>query len=211
MASYQEASRVPVDPQIDTFRGISPKRRSRRTIAIAAVVIVIAAGVLGLLGTALWETTQAAPGLYCGNTRACPLQSYLTLNASRDTSGDDTDLPECATTACNFYTFTVAVNTTYLFLGDLDFLLKEPGGDIATISGGLVVVGSSGTVLGTYNLHYSPDVSPWTPVSSANTSLRNGDAVLVFTTGPSAESLEGFELVAFGMNEFSGAISSPFI
>ena len=96
-------------------------------------------------------------------------------------------------------------------LGDLDFLIKDPGGTVGAIQGGLGVVSSSGALLGTYNIDYYPHVSSWSPGTAANTSLRDGDAVIVYSTGPSAESLVGFQLFALGMNEFSGGISAPFV
>jgi hypothetical protein len=191
------------------LQGKSPPRprASRQLVAVLAIVTV-AGVVLVSIGLAVWSEAEAAQHPYCGtNMTGCPIATTLNATASRNSSGKDSGIAECATNPCNFYNFSVTHVPPALTLGSLTFLLESPEGTVYVSQVGLAIISHSGVLLGSWSF----DTRAWTPSAASAVTLDIGATILVYATGPAPADLFGFSLVAFGQGDFSGAVNLPII
>jgi hypothetical protein len=189
-------------PQINVGGPSVPGPHHRRTLTVVLATASLSVVVLASIGFFLWEESSVTKCAGCTNA----LDRALALSTSRDSSGRDPTFFSCVTTACNFYDFSIVVNSTGLTLADLFFQVKDPEGAVVTTNVALAAVESDGRVLANYT--FSP--GGWTPSSSTATHLTDQDTILVYSWGSPPEDLSGFTLYGLGDEAYSGAISAEF-
>jgi hypothetical protein len=201
------------EPQRGTPFGSSVSRRVKQRkrkylivgASLAAVSVLLIIGSMALYGWGLFSETVNA------GDHPIPLVFALNLSASRDSTGVDSGLSACAAAACNFYNFTVLFAHSNLPLGDLLLQIRNPSGEVVTFHVGLVVIGPSGSLLGSSNFTGTFTGGDWAPAGAAGTSLRDTDIFVFYTAGPSPQSLTGDTLLVIGQNAYGSEISFPYI
>jgi hypothetical protein len=186
-------------------RAPAPPRAGRQFFVVLAI-FATAVSIQVSIGLVVWSEANATEYPACGGDNGCPIASALNLSANRDSSGMNSHTTACATDPCNFYNFEASHTAYGVTLGNLIFLLKNPGGSVYVSQVGLTVIGSSGIALGTWSFG-----GGWTPSLSNNLSFEKGDTLVVYATSPSPAELTGFTLSGLGQGGFSGSVPFPIV
>jgi hypothetical protein len=182
------------DLPTDKVRGArSPQRRwlilSLLLVALVTIVLVVAIGELVLSNKVV-------------NPNLSPLGSSLAFGRTSDSLGTDSKLIACATVPCSFHNFSVTTAATQLRIGYATFSITTSTGTQVFVRGGFAILAPGGNLVGTYNFSRNN----WTPSSASTMSLLTGDALLVYSTGPSPQNLAGDRLVASGSGPYTGTV-----
>ncbi|MCI4353135.1 MAG: hypothetical protein L3K14_07100 [Thermoplasmata archaeon] len=163
------------------------------TVLLVAIVVVLAAVVFVLVEN------------YLGSGASTPaLGEALALPTPSDAVGKTSSISACSTTPCNFYNMTVQSAASGMELKDLTFQILGPGGNVVIPTGGLVALNVTGVVIASFTLG-----SGW--VSGGTMLVQSHLTMVLYTSGPSPQSLAGDTLRVLGVAKYSGSISLTII
>lgn len=198
MNTPQQPGEPTGDPRIRSVGSAGP--RNRGALLAALVMVTIVGVLLTSIGFAWW---LEPPTRVCGGCTN-PLYRTLALSPSRDSNGTDSTFSVCATTPCNFYNFSVTVNSSSLTLADLFIEVVDLGGTIVTVQVGAAVFGPLGDLLGSYNF----TLPGWAPAPVGSTHLADRDTIVVYAWGLSSQILVGGRMALLGAGAYVGTVSA---
>ncbi len=197
------------DPRIRLDATAERRRPDRRWLWVSLILVgVVIILVVGIQASGILT-------VHVGTQIGIPIATALNLSVNRDSSGLDSVVSTCSVVACNFYNFSILQVHSNLPFGDMFFGIQNPERAYVTIEGGLVIVGSSGILLGSFdsgfNGHDNESGSDWwTPSSASDTNLVRGDTMVVYTSGSSPLDLSGYQLIIIGAGVYSSAVAFSF-
>jgi FlaG/FlaF family flagellin (archaellin) len=158
------------------------------TILLGAITVVLAA-VLYVLVTHYTASTSSAP----------ELGASFALSEPQEAVSTSALVAACAAAPCDFYNFTVQSAGKGLELHDLAFQIQGSDGSNVLPTGGVAVLTAANTIVAQTGFP-----TDWT--TGLNTAITDSVTFVVFTSGPTPQSLSGDNLRVVGVSAYSGSI-----
>jgi hypothetical protein len=165
---------------------------------VVTILVVAAALVVGVVVLRVPQSTKSGtPPI------TPPLSSVFGIESgSVDAVGHDSGYPDCVSTNCSFYNFTLVQTGRSLLIGVLTFAVFTPTGSEISIGGVGVENDTSGQSLGYFDhLH-----GTWYPSTISSNPLRSDFSLSLFVAGIS--NLQNDELSARATLGYTGTVSA---
>jgi hypothetical protein len=172
-------------------------RRSRRGVDVNVATVLLVAMVV-VLAAVLFILVRGYIG---SSASSVPLGSALAVGAPADSTGEYAAIAACSASACNFYNFTIVSASSALQLHNLAFTLFTASASAFEPTGGIAAVNVAGSLVGLYSF----SAGSWT--TGATIGSLDHMSLVLYTSGPTPQSLADDTLHVNGVASYSGSIS----